>query len=208
MADVLYNNIVEGVSSGIKQAALEHLKLTNNRTELSYAPEYFITVNIVDKLKNLSNSYVILEESMGGEINELPRGRHPEGWKRNKRYDIVVRDKDYLPFAAIEVKNRVYGVSERVIEDFRRISNAVNFRVNETDTFKMGIFAFYTVFDEEKTSPNEKIEIILKLYTDLQKELSLQKGKAHLSRGLIEPTTYSHDWNSIWGGGSFILSNP
>jgi hypothetical protein len=206
MANVSYNNIIESVNSGIEVAVKEHLKLTNNETELSWAPEYFINVNIVKKLKTLSASYVNLEEPMG-ESWEPPKGKAPEDWKPNKRYDIVVRKSNNFPYAAIEVKNRVYKVSDREIEDFKRISTAVNSKENGENVFKMGIFAFYTVFDEDYTNQTEKKENILDLYSNLEKELKRLKGRAEVdSVHLFDPTPYTHLENSVWGGGCFILS--
>ena len=143
-----------------------------------------------------------------GELQDQPKGRAPEGWKRTKRYDIVVRASDFSPYAAIEVKHRVYSVSKRVTEDFKRISNAVNFKPNGKDAFKMGIFAFYTVFDEDNTTRSEKKEIIEKLYSDLKAELKKYKGKAEVNKGTIDPISFTHNREIVWGGGCFILSPP
>lgn len=203
MVSELWKNITDFINGGLKRAVKEHIELTKGQTELSYAPEYFLTVNIAEELKNLSGVSIILEESMGGE--DQPNGKKPEGWKRNKRYDIVVRKNDFSPYAAIEVKHRVYSVSERVIEDFRRISNAVNFKANGESVFEMGIFAFYTVFDEKSTNISQKSETIRKLYSNLEEKLQKYQKNATLKDNLIEPTEYHGFTNALWGGGCLVL---
>ncbi len=207
MANVSYNNIIDCVNSGIEAAVTEHLRLTNNLVELSYAPEYYINVNIVKKLKTLSAAYIFLEESMGDSW-EPPEGKAPEDWKPNRRYDIVVRKSDGFPYAAIEVKNKVYNVSDKEIKDFKRISTAVNATEEGEMVFMMGIFAFYTVFDNKNKNVAEKKEIIEKLYSNLEAELKKHKGKAEVKRETIDPISYSHDKNAVWGGGCFVLSHP
>ena len=206
MANVSYNNIVEFVNSGIKKAVKEHLILTNEFTELSFSPEYFITVNIANELKKLNAAYVYLEESMS-KSQDPPKKRAPEEWGENKRYDIVVRTSDSFPYAAIEVKNRVYNVSDKVTKDFKRISFAVRSEKNEDSVFRMGVFAFYTVFDGSKSSDSKK-ESILNLYSNLEKELNEYRGSSKLDNELFDPTVYPHDKSMVWGGGCFILSPP
>lgn len=208
MTEDLYGRIIKCVNSGIERATREHLKLTSNDTELSYAPEYFITVNIIEELGVLKAGHLILEEPMG-ESTKPSKGRLPEELGTSKRYDIVVRDSKDSPYAVIEVKHRVYSVSARVIRDFKRISYAVNYEENNQNIFKMAIFAFYTVFDEDNTNQTEKKNIISTLYSDLEKELGKHKGNAVIdNRGLIDPTPYAYDENIVWGGGCFILSPP
>jgi hypothetical protein len=207
MVNVSYNNIGESVTSGIKKATKEHIKLTNQYNELSWGPEYFLTVNIVNELKRLSAAYIYLEEAMS-ESQEAPKGKAPEEWGPKKRYDIVVRKSDGSPYAAIEVKHRVYRVSDRVVEDFKRISYAVNSKEDGDSIFKMGIFAFYTVFYGDKSDPVKQKKSINDLYTKLEEELKEYKGRATLDKRLIEPTPYSHDRSIVWGGGCFVLSPP
>jgi hypothetical protein len=205
MVGELWKNITDCINSGLKRAVKEHIELTNGQTDLSYAPEYFLTVNIAEELKCLSGVSIILEESMGG-ADKLS-GKKPEGWKRNRRYDIVVRRNDFSPYAAIEVKHRVYTVSERVIKDFKRISNAVNFKANGKSVFEMGIFVFYTVFDENNTNISQKNETIMELYSNLEIKLKDYQSNATLKANLIEPTKYPRYTNVLWGGGCLVLTS-
>ena len=207
MANTSYNNIIELVTSGIKKATREHIKLTNQYSELSWGPEYFLTVNIVNELKKLNAAYIYLEEVMS-KSQESPKGKAPEEWGPKKRYDIVVRKSDGYPYAAIEVKHRVYRVSDRVVEDFKRISYAVNSKEDGDSIFKMGIFAFHTVFYGDKSDLTKQKKSINDLYSKLEEELKEYKGKAILDKDLIEPIQYSHDRSIVWGGGCFILSPP
>lgn len=206
MTNVSYNHIVDYVTSGVKKATKEHIKLTNKYHELSWGPEYFLTVSIVNELKKLDTSFIYLEEVMS-ESQDPPKGkRAPVGWGPRKRYDIVVRKSDGFPYAAIEVKHRVYSISDRVVEDFKRISYAVNSKEDEDSVFKMGIFAFHTVFYGDASDPTKQKKSINNLYSKLEEELNEYKGKANLDKNLIEPTPYTHDKGIVWGGGCFILS--
>lgn len=205
MANVSYNNIVECVNSGIEKAVKDHLKLTNEYTELSYAPEYFLTVNIASELKKLSAAFVYLEEAMG-KSQDTPRKKATEEWGKNKRYDIVVRTSDTLPYAAIEVKNRVYDIKNRIIDDFKRISFAVKSDEEHDEVFKMGVFAFYSVFDDTNSQSANKKSVI-ELYSNLEEELDKYRGSAKLNREMIEPKSYSYDRNTVWGGGCLVLSS-
>lgn len=204
MATELWKSITDCINEGLKRAVEEHVELAHNHTELSYAPEYFLTVKIAENLKNISGISIILEESMGKDY--MPKGKPPKGWKRNKRYDIVIRkDVDLSPYAAIEVKNRIYDVYERVSEDFKRISNATNFKANDEAVFKLGIFAFYTVFDEKSTDITRKEKIIRKLYSDLEDEFHKYAQNATPKNNLIEPTEYPGFTNVLWGGRCLFL---
>ena len=207
MTNISYGNIADCVTSGIKRATSEYIKLTNEYNELSCGPEYFLTVSIVNELKKLDAASIFLEEPMK-DSQDPPRGRKGVGWRPTKRYDIVVRKSDGYPYAAIEVKHRVYGVDDRVIRDFKRISYAVKLKEDGESIFKMGIFVFYTVFLGKKTDLTKQNNSINNLYSNLEKELKHYKGNAKLDKALINPTPYSHERGTVWGGGCFILSPP
>lgn len=205
MVNLTYSNVVNSVNSGIETAVKEFLKLSKNYVELSYAPEYYINVNIAKYLKTIRTASIFLEEPMGDSW-EPTENKAPEDWKSNRRYDIVVRDREGYPYAVIEVKNRVYEVSNRVIIDFQRLSTAFNAIKGPERVFKMGIFAFYTVFDEKNVAENK--ENIEKLYSDLEAEFKKYKGEAEVKRETIGPKLHSYNKDAVWGGGCFVLSPP
>ena len=213
MTNISNKSIVDCVTSGITRATDDHRKLTNGNSEMSWAPEYFLTVSIVNELRKLNDACIILEEPMKESQKQPKRMR---GWSPRNRYDIVVRNSNLKPYAAIEVKNRVYEVSDRVIRDFERISTAVTPGNDGKKIFGMGIFAFYTIFNGQK---NELIKLkkkISDLYSDLEKELkNTHKGNGKLDKSLIEPIPYTDEdgkmtlWEkeiAVWGGGCLILS--
>lgn len=208
MSNTTVNNVVDLVSTGIKKATTEYLKLVNYERELSWAPEYFLTVNIASELnKKLSSAYIFLEEAMG-ESREPPKGRPPVGYRPNKRYDIVVRTSNRSPMAAIEVKHRVYRVSERITEDIKRLSYAVGPKNDGKSVFKLGIFAFYTVFEQGGPRTKPPKEAINDIYDKLEEKFDDLRGDALLSSDLIDPKIYTQLRGMAWGGGCFILTAP
>ena len=146
MQNATPQNIIECVKAGIQKAVKEHYELTNGY-ELSFGPEYFLTVSIAREMKRLSSAMVIMEENMD-ESKEVFRGRRPKWYSPKNRYDIVVRKSNGYPTAAIEVKHRVYEISQKVVKDLERLTGAVKVGNKAKSTFKVGIFAFYVVVDE------------------------------------------------------------
>lgn len=205
MANATGNNIVSCVSSGIRKATNEYLKLVNEHQELSWGPEYFLTVNIVNELKKLTAAFIFLEEPMS-ETRDARKGRPPVGYRPNNRYDIVVRNGNETPMAAIEVKHRVYGVSERVVKDIQRLSYAVNPDSKGKSVFKLGIFAFYTVFEKGGSRSKQPEEAINELYDKLEERFDDFSGEAYLTSNLFTPSAYKQLPDMVWGGGCFIYS--
>lgn len=204
MSNVSYNNVIDCVTSGIQKATSEHLKLTNNLTELGWGPEYFLTVNIANELKKLEAAHIFLEEPMG-DSQDKPKGRPPSSWGKRKRYDIVVRRSDTNPYAAIEVKHRVYSLSDGVRDDFRRLAYAVKPKSDGEKIFNLGIFAFYTVFYGDKSDTNKQKKGINNLYLNLEEELLEYAEIASVDKELFPPKPYEYDRSIVWGGGCFIL---
>ncbi|MCL4356473.1 MAG: hypothetical protein M1460_01205 [Candidatus Thermoplasmatota archaeon] len=62
MTNISNKSIVDCVTSGITRATDDHRKLTNGNSEMSWAPEYFLTVSIVNELRKLNDACIILEE--------------------------------------------------------------------------------------------------------------------------------------------------
>lgn len=207
MANATANNIVDCVTSGIKKATVEHLNLVNYYQDLSWGPEYFLTVNIVNELKKLTAAYIFLEEVMS-ESRGPSRGRRPAGYSPNNRYDIVVRTSNGSPMAAIEVKHRVYSVGNRIEKDIQRLSSAVRINSNGKTVFKMGIFAFYTVFEKGGSRAKDPKEAINNLYDKLEERFDDLRGDAILTTNLISPKGYKQLPELVWGGGCFVLTPP
>jgi hypothetical protein len=197
------NNIVDCVNSGIRRAVKDQLELTGE-LEMSWGPEYFITASIARELKKLVSAKIVLEENMKDSF-ETPKGRRPAWFSPTSRFDIVVRKSNGRPGAAIEVKNRVYSVSESITNDIERLSGAVNKNVGDEPAFQFGIFAFYTVFEDAKFTRKSTSKAILDLYDRLKDKFEYERGNATVSDRLIKPIRYRELSGMTWGGGCIFF---
>ena len=204
MPNTTINNIVECVNSGIRRAVRDQLGLTGD-LEMSWGPEYFITSSIARELKKLASAKIVLEEKMKDSF-EYPKGRKPSWFSPTNRFDIVVRKSNGRPAAAIEVKNRVYGVSKNITEDIERLSGAVNKNVGDAPAFQVGIFAFYTVFEDSEFTRKSTNKAIYDLYARLKERFEDERANATVSARLIKPKRYRELSGMTWGGGCIFFS--
>ncbi len=206
--NITKNNVSDVVKSGIVRAVKEHLELTNDYSELSWAPEYYLTTLIAQELGRLDNACVFLEEKMG-ESHGSVKGRRPKHYKPKGRFDMVVRNNSGYAVVAIEVKHRVYSVSKDVLRDTKRLVRAVRSDLGEGQDFKFGIFAFYTVVFAKERKTMEPKDAISRLYKRLQEKVSEDEASPKnikLVGDFITPTKYrNQDWG-CWGGGTLIFS--
>lgn len=204
MVNATPKSIIDYVIRGVKAATEEAHALTRDFQELSWGPEYLLTVCIARELRKLSAAGIFLEEMMK-ESRDPPKGRRHAGYSPKKRFDIVVRGSHGFPAAAIEVKHRVYNVSRPIVKDMKRLSYAVNKKSNGKRVFRLGILAFYTVFyagDRKKLSQKEAIA---GLYNRLEQKLELVRESAKLNTRFIPPTHYQGSPEIVWGGGCLVL---
>ena len=205
MQNTTINNIVDCVNSGIRRAVKDQIELTKD-AELSWGPEYFITANIARELKKLVSAQIVLEEKMKDSFH--PKGRKPSWFSPKNRFDIVVRKSNTNPAAAIEVKNRVYGVYGNVVRDIRRLSGAVNKKTEGEPAFQFGIFAFYTVFEDSEFKKKTTSEAINDLYERLKSRFEAERGEANVLERFIKPTKYQNFSGMMWGGGCIFFAAP
>lgn len=206
MANATGKNIVGCVSSGIRKATDEYLKLVNNCQDLSWGPEYFLTVNVLSELKKLNAARITLEEELE-EKGKAQKGRQPAGYRPNSRYDIVVKSGNGTPMAAIDVRHRVYSVNERIVKDIQSLSSAVNPNGNGKSPFRLGILGFYTVFEKGGSRSKPPEEAINDLYDKLEERFDDFSGDAFLSSELFPAKEYTDLPGLVWGGGCFILNS-
>ncbi len=197
--------IIASVNRGIKRAAEQYNTFTGGLSELSWGPEYLITVNIAEELSaSVKPSYVYLEERMSQTYE--PGDEAPETFGSSKRFDVVLRNSKKFPEAVIEVKNRVHGPSKGVKKDLKRLTDHVKPFDSGEQIFELGIFAFYLAYYKEKQgkSPEKRL---LETYDDLREvleELSSEFGLKVDEKLFERPTKYDSP-RAVWGGGCFTL---
>ncbi len=160
--------LVEATLTAINNCQKTYLKWSYNEW-LSFAPEYFLTVKIAEKISKINkDKYITLEDNVKKTLdisNAKGRGKISTGTRANGRYDIVIWSggDDGRPRAIIEVKNCVRNFN-KIEEDILRVCDSLNRKAaNSTPTLKYGLIAFYidnTYENDAKEKLNKQINNI------------------------------------------------
>jgi hypothetical protein len=150
--------VAKTIISGIKKAHKSYHKLSNGFW-LDYAPEYFLTCTIANELCTMSgNEYITLEHNVKdavGSAGAISRGKLHTSMRSNGRSDIVLWYGNECPKAIVEVKTPLYSLNSEAVKDIERIEKVL-IKNKDNNTFKYGIFAFYTsAKDNQKSNASE-----------------------------------------------------
>ena len=152
------DEIVQSTLKGIIKSHKEYMKWSDGEW-LWNAPEYFITVKIVEKIAKLEKSkFITLEDNVDyvlGHANAKGSGQiHPD-IRKDGRFDIVLWWAGGTPRAVIEVKNGVNSYS-KIESDIVRIKEVLK-RKQEDSEIQFGLVAFY-ISQQYKDSAETKLK--------------------------------------------------
>lgn len=94
------------------------------------------------------------------------------------------------------------------MKDIRRLSGAVNKKMDGKSAFQFAIFAFYTVFENSEFKKKTTSEAINDLYEKLKNRFDAERGEATVLDRFIKPTKYQNFSGMMWGGGCILFAAP
>lgn len=120
------------------------------------APEYFLTTYVAWSVGNLESTCALLEVSVDQSRKEAGAtcvGRPASHERRNGRFDIVVYWSNDKPRGAVEIKSRIWAVTEELIHpDINKLCAAL--RANHESSFQFCAFVYYASVSNPK--PNQE----------------------------------------------------
>ncbi|MEA2029600.1 MAG: hypothetical protein U9N49_11580 [Campylobacterota bacterium] len=151
------NEVVKKTLTAIKESQKLYLEFSGNEW-LCNAPEYFITVQIAQKLHLPNENYITLEDDVDyilTEANALDRKKIRKG-----RFDIVVWWGNGTPRVIIEVKNDV-SQYRNIAQDVERVKKVLS-KNTKYSSIQFGLIAFYISKHYISKNPNDEMEALIK----------------------------------------------
>lgn len=153
--------IIDAILNGINTAFDEYEEMSGG-CWLSAAPEHYVVCKIAESLSKLDGAkYITMEGGVKDTLNEagaVSVGRPKKALKVNGRADIIFWNGNEEPRGIIEVKNPLWTMHEKAMDDVARIVEMLRIK-SEESSLEFGAFAFYTACDSNsKTSSEEGIK--------------------------------------------------
>jgi hypothetical protein len=206
----LKEKLVNEIINSIETAHKEYLEMSGD-SWLWAGPEYFATVAIANQLKKIDRiSYIDLEYSVRKTISvaggALP-GRPSNRIRINGRFDIVLWGKEknnegcYLPMCTIEVKNKVFSLTNNILLDFERLIRSIR---SNRSSIKYAIFSYYTAFDSANgiTAEQRIVSLIDSLKNKSEELAEHHECTSSCHKGKIYK---SDDELSAWSAGAIVF---
>lgn len=196
------SKIMATLISGAENACKEYVEMSG-RSSPGYAPESFIQAGAARSLKKISQTLVVLEESV---VDTYKASSPPKRGRVKKevskgRYDIVAYWKNGKPRAAIEVKSPVNAlVKQKFDKDFTRLVETMN--GHEDASFQFGVFLFLTVkkgLNTDFSKAKIDIDALVKKLGEEAVSLSKSRAKRKMNVFIYEGKTFPLKMDDLSG---------
>ena len=188
------------VLSGMLKAAKSWNTL--HGTWASQAPEYWFTVTVAQELQRKlddAKKWIRLEGAVKTTMRQSGSagpGRPSTGLRRNGKCDIIVERLNELPFAAIEIKTRVYAFTSTLERDVIRLRDML--KKQHKNSISVACLAIYSDASEERTLNGARSYLSMRFEKNLERVVEICAGQA-LSVSEDHRLRKDSDSDDMWG---------